>query len=460
MGVYEKVIKQKKSFAIWGCGDYLYNVIDKIDPQLNISCVCDSDKNKWGTTIAFGDREITCVSPDTFYKKKHDAAMIAIQSVQVFENIKKNLEELHIEVCHINDAIRAYRPIYERQAIDSYDRVMESIKEPGDDDKIKCFISISVPIDFCNLQCEYCYVGQHRDFYKKEVVYYSPEFIRRALSRKRIGGTAFINLCGTGETLLCKELPDIIKELLYEGHYISIITNALVDQSIVKLLSFNKNEKLFFKCSFHYLELKRKKLLDRFVKNVHLIRESGASFSIEIVPHDELIPYIKEIKDFCIKNFGALPHITVARDETLRELPILSEMSEKEYIDTWGVFESPMFDFKMKTRKKQTKYCVAGRGTFLMMLDHGGTRYCPGNDRYINVYSNIEKVLSLSEIGERCKSPYCINAHAYLTLGMVEDIDECSYLAMRDRLCEDGSHWVQEKMSNIMGQRICDNIRE
>ena len=78
---------------------------------------------------------------------------------------------------------------------------MQNIDEDINYNLIKCFITISVPIDFCNLQCEYCYVGQNNGFHKKEIMYHSPEFIRKALSRKRIGGTAFINLCGTGEKL-------------------------------------------------------------------------------------------------------------------------------------------------------------------------------------------------------------------------------------------------------------------
>ena len=37
-----------------------------------------------------------------------------------------------------------------------------------------------------------------------------------------------LNFCGAGETLLCKELLPIIKELLAEGHYCMIVTNGTI----------------------------------------------------------------------------------------------------------------------------------------------------------------------------------------------------------------------------------------
>lgn len=458
MCVYRTGESFHKKFAIWGCGEYLYNVLDKINPNLNIVGVCDSDSKKWGETVKYNEMEMKCVSPAELLQEKVDIVMVSIQSADAFANIKEKLSTYNIDVCHINDALKAYLTLWEEKEIKKYDRYMSGVEEPEDFDIIKCFISVTVSIDFCNLQCQYCYVGQHKDFYKKELVYYSPGFIRRALSRKRIGGTAFINFCGTGETLLCDELPEIIEALLEEGHYISIITNALITKKIQRILSSKHHERVFFKCSFHYLELRRKHLLEVYVNNVKSIKESGASLSIEFVPHDELIPYMDEMIAFSKLNFGALPHVTVARDETKADFSILSSLSETEYMKTWGIFQSPLFEVKMRTRQKQTKYCIAGHGTFLMNLNHGGTRFCPGNGKFINMYSHIDSKIEFAEIGKNCESPYCINGHAYLTFGMVPEVKEYSYLDVRDRLCSDGTHWVNGKMREIMAQRICDNL--
>lgn len=53
-----------------------------------------------------------------------------------------------------------------------------------------------------------------------------------------------------------------------------------------------------------------------------------ASFTIEVTPSDELIPYIDEMKEVSLREFGALPHITVARDESKPDYPLLTKLSK------------------------------------------------------------------------------------------------------------------------------------
>lgn len=452
---YETAVRQKKNFVIWGVGKYMMDSVHRINPDITISHLCDSNPNLWGKEYDINNKKVKCIEPDKLSEK--DLVMIACQSVDGYRSITEYLKTKGINYCHINDAIQAYIDEYEQNEISKYDEIMCKVEEPGNPDIIKCFINVSVPIDFCNLQCQYCYVGQHNDFFPKKVIYHSVDFIRRALSRKRIGGTAFINFCGTGETLLCKEITGVIHELIKEGHYCSIITNAICDNAIDLLLK-DDCEKLFFKCSFHYLELKRKNLLEKFANNVRKMLNAGASVSVELVPHDELIPYIDEIKDFSIKQFGALPHLTVARDETTEEMDILSDLNREQYIDTWKTFDSCMFDFKINNMTKPNHYCIAGKGTFLMNLDNGGAIQCPGNCGLKNIYKEIYLPIDNEEIGENCKCKYCRNSHAYFTMGMVKEIECISYLDIRDRECIDKRHWINGKMRKIMQQRICDNL--
>ena len=453
----EKYNKNAK-FAIWGCGDYLENVINKIAPNLDIVCICDSDSCKIGKVIEYNNLQLTCISVrETLSNPQIDTIMVAVQSAKVYKMIEEEARNANKNVIHINDAVRAYMSMWERQEIEKYDRVMESRRTPLLEDRIVCFVNVSVPIDFCNLKCQYCYVGQHNDFYKKENFFFSPKFIKKELSRKRLHGTAFINFCGTGETLLCKELLPIMKALLDEGHYISIITNALVTDAIKEILKWGYGDRIFFKCSFHYLELKKHGLLEKYAQNVNYIKEKS-SITVELVPHDELISLIPEIKDFSVANFGALPHVTVARNENSRDYEILTNLTIQKYFDTWNQFESELFRIKMVTLEKQEKICCAGRGTFIMNLCDGGMRYCPKNPSCGNAYDHIDKDIYPEEIGNKCKSPYCINAHAYLTLGMISEVNIGTYFSVRDRLCQDGSHWIKESMKRIMTQRISDNI--
>lgn len=443
--------------VIWGNGDYLKNIIDKIEPNLNIVSVIDMDPCKQGEELIYGDKILVCCEWNEEKFKHIKKILVATRSVENVSAIKEYVKNIDTEVIHINTEVEKYKTEWEKLQINNFENNRKNMIV-DESEKIRCFVSVTVPISYCNLQCQYCYVGQHQDFYKKEVIMYSTEFIKRAFSKERFGGRVLINLCGTGETLLCNRIVDIVKVFLEEGHYVSIITNALVEETINKLLQGENIQRLFFKCSLHYEELKKKKLLDKYSQNVNKIIASKASCSIELVPHDELISIRDEIKEYCIKEFGALPHVTVARDENCAGYPILSSYDYDTYKEIWSEFNSPLFDVKMRHQTPETGYCIAGKGTILVDLEHGGCKYCPNNKILWNFYQNIAKPLNYEEIGYNCKSKYCINSHAYLTLGMIPDVKEISYLEVRDRVCKDKSTWVKEPVRTIYMQRICDNL--
>jgi wyosine [tRNA(Phe)-imidazoG37] synthetase (radical SAM superfamily) len=126
--------------------------------------------------------------------------------------------------------------------------------------RIKRFIDAFVPVTTCNMSCPYCYVTQ-MNLSRKEIpeFEYSPEYMAKCLSKRRLGGSCAINLCGHGETLLPKELTGIIDSLLGEGHFIFVVTNGTVNKrfdEIIKL-SPRRLKRLFIKFSLHYLELLR-----------------------------------------------------------------------------------------------------------------------------------------------------------------------------------------------------------
>lgn len=99
---------------------------------------------------------------------------------------------------------------------------------------------------------------------------YTPEQVAKALSVKRLGGVCFINFCADGETLLLKKFDEYVYSLVKEGHYAEIVTNCTITPMSDKILSFEKEvlKRIEFKCSFHYLELKKKGLLSLFAENV------------------------------------------------------------------------------------------------------------------------------------------------------------------------------------------------
>lgn len=328
-------------------------------------------------------------------------------------------------------------------------------------DKIKRFIDIFVPVTTCTLRCHYCYIT-HRHLFGGPLpkFRYSPEHVRKALSIERVGGPCLINMCGEGETLLPPQITDYIKELLEEGHYVMVVTNATVDARFNEMAKWSKEltSHLFFKFSYHYMEFKKKNLLDKFFNNVRKMRDSGCSFTIEATPSDELIPYIDEMKQACIDNVGAVNHVTVARDEHKEfeaELPILTKMSREDFSKTWSIFDSDFFSYKMKIfGQKRREFCYAGQWSFRVNLATGETTQCYCTYFKQNIFKDLDKPIIFRPIGNNCKQAHCYNGHAFLVLGLIPELETPTYGEIRNRVCKDNSEWLQPAMKSFMDTRL------
>ena len=242
-------------------------------------------------------------------------------------------------------------------------------------DKIKRFIDCIIPTETCNLRCHYCYIAQKRKFNSKLASFSkSKEFIRKALSKERLGGPCLLNLCAGGETLLSDEVLPIVRELLEEGHYVMIVTNGTPTKRFKEVALWPKEllQQLFFKFSFHYLELVRLNLVNKFFANVQLMKDCGASFTVEITPSDELIEHIEDIKRICLENLGALCHVTIARDDRTDNIDILSKYSFEENKQIWGQFDSDLYKFKSSIfYQKRKEFCYAGEWSAYLNLETG-----------------------------------------------------------------------------------------
>lgn len=329
-------------------------------------------------------------------------------------------------------------------------------------DKIKRYIDIFVPVTTCTLRCHYCYITHHHLFGGPLPKFeYSPAHVRKALSIERMGGPCLINMCGDGETLLPPEILDYVKELLLEGHYVMVVTNATVDKRFDEVATWPENitSHLFFKFSYHYLEFKKKNLLDKFYNNVRKMRDAGCSFTIEATPSDELIPYIEEMKQSCLDNLGAVNHITVARDERKEgELPILTEMSREDYNKTWSVFESEFFKYKMSIfGTKRTEFCYAGDWSLRVNLVNGDAQQCYCSYVNQNVFADLSKPIKFFPVGNNCKQLHCHNGHAFLVLGLIPELEGPTYGEIRNRKCTDGSEWLQPAMKSFMNTKLYES---
>ena len=111
--------------------------------------------------------------------------------------------------------------------------------------KIKRFIECLIPVTACNLKCSYCYVIQRDNrTLKIPPLDYPIEQIGRALSKKRFGGTCYFSICGAGETLIPKYMPDLIHEILSQGHFVNITTNGTLNDRFDQIVAFEFSAKL------------------------------------------------------------------------------------------------------------------------------------------------------------------------------------------------------------------------
>ncbi|MDR2589844.1 MAG: radical SAM protein [Oscillospiraceae bacterium] len=324
------------------------------------------------------------------------------------------------------------------------------------------YIDCYVPVDACNFRCEYCYILKNKDFNDKSYIPFSKpvEQIAIALSKERFGGAMFLNFCGDGETLLHPLLVPLIEVLLNE-HYIQIVTNGTIQEEMDKLFSLPNHlqERLYIKFSFHYLELINKGLLTRFIENVEKAKSLGISFIIELMAADCYVQYIDEITDLSIKHFGALPHIQDVR-EINSNLNRATKQDLNSHIQTWNVFESKLFSFRVDTWNNNPAdfFCHAGEYLYTLSLATGDLFKCYCACKIMNIYDDINEQIQINPVGYKCCFSRCYNNHVFDCLvGVVPEKKSPTYAEIRDRVCTDGTNWLTPLWQKLYSMRICDN---
>lgn len=312
-------------------------------------------------------------------------------------------------------------------------------------DEINKLVLAVIPNQRCNLKCEYCYISQVEDWNDADEMRYSPEYIAKALSKERLGGTALINLTGNGETMLQSNIVDLIKCLLLEGHYVEVVTNGTIRKRFDEIVAFPQSllDHLFFKLSFHYKELTKLGILDKFYNTVNLLKKHNIAFTLELMAYDGIEKEVDTIIDSCIENVGAICQATIGRSDRKKGRDLLSNHTENEYQEVWKKLHSPMQKFKLEILgKKRKEFCYAGAWSLFIDLYTGNAKACYRQPYNQNIFDDITKPIKFCPVGHYCLQPYCINGHAHLTWGLIPELNTPMYLEMRDRICSDGSQWV------------------
>lgn len=327
-------------------------------------------------------------------------------------------------------------------------------------DKIVKFIEVHVVAWPCNFRCNYCFIGHKLPENERGVVSeykYTPQEFASMLSKKRLGGTAIINFGAYGETLILPKNLEYIKALLNEGHFVMIVSNMTITKSIDALMELpqEQRERLFFKGSYHYMELKKRGLLQTFADNMNKIWKAGCSGTVELVPCDEMEEYIDELSQFSLDNFGALPHVTIARDELKPGYTLLTKHSLEDYKKIWSQFKSELFEMKMQIwEKKITQFCYAGDWAFQVELNNGKITRCNGVGEIGQI---TDKKLPRKPACKKCPLMHCYNGHSYIASGVVPDIKTMTSADIRDRVRPDGTHWLTPRYQHVFSQKLYEN---
>lgn len=331
-------------------------------------------------------------------------------------------------------------------------------------EKAKKFIDCYIPVTTCNFRCPYCYITQSNKWSDALPEFkYQAKHIRKALSKERLGGAVCLNMCAGGETLLHPFIIELLKELLEEGHYIWVVTNGSLNKRFEEIRRFPKDSlyRLAFKFSFHYRELIRTNKMSDYFDNINKMKDAGCSFSVELTPYDDIIKDIENIKKLVKDNTGNICHITIARDDSKKGIPILTNLSKEEYNKIWNQFDSKMFSFKLKHfQVKRKEYCYAGKWTYFLDIGSGNLKQCypPCHDNEEkNIFENIKEPIELKTVGKKCMQPYCINGHAFLTFGAIPKLKTPYYYEMRNRVCPDGSEWLNPYMKEFCSHKLEEN---
>ena len=331
-------------------------------------------------------------------------------------------------------------------------------------DKPKKLILGLIPNNTCNLKCEYCYISQFPDFMKKNYEFkYSMEHIANCLSAERLGGPCLINLTGEGETMLQKGIVELCRRLLEDGHYIEFVTNLTVTKVVDEFMMLPPEllAHMEFKISFHYAELKRKGLMDKFFENVDKVQKSTASFTLELMPNDAIEDEIDDIIALCYEKVGAKCQITIGRADFLSSKGLLTEHSYEEYVEKWSAFDSTMFDLKLDLLGvKRKEFCYAGAWTLYVNLYTGEASACYEQPNKQNIFEDPSKPINFCPVGKHCLLPYCINGHAHISMGVIPELDTPTYADIRNRKRENGTEWFSEEAYEFFNTKLSETNEE
>ena len=456
-------IKELKNerVAVYGVGSVFKENIKYLDTVLDILCFSDSNESKWGMEPLSDGRK--CVKPDELSGFFVKTVIIAVENSSAIEAIRNRLNKYRFNIVPISelltDCIRNWELLqFDKLDPKSYktDRVEEG--------QIARYVECYMLRQACNLRCSYCFVGQSRELAETVILLkHSPDFIAKALSKDRLGGTSLISICCDGEPLISHDMVILIRKLLEDGHFVYLISNGTLRKRMDEICSFPQKllNHLFIRFSYHYFELQRLNLFDIFFENIRRFHKAGGSFTVFLVGSDIYLPVLDDLKERCVKNLGALPHVDYERDETKGDGGTLTVRSETEFLEykkIWNSFDSEFMRFREKVDGKIRGNCNAGNWVVHLDLMTGRMSRCPVGQYVGNIYDDICSDIPFDQKPHECPYNFCVCAPVFFAFGMKEDLrDAPTFYELWNRTTLDGVNWIQDEMRGFLNGRLYES---
>ena len=107
--------------------------------------------------------------------------------------------------------------------------------------------------------------------------------------------------------------------------------------------------------------------------------------------------------------------------------------------------------------KKQEKFCYAGAWSAYIDLSTGMANQCYCGKSLGNVFENPERPFPENPVG-CCSIPHCYNGHAFLTWGLIPDLDTPTYAEVRNRTTQNGE-WLNVTLKDFFSSKLCQSNR-
>ena len=77
-----------------------------------------------------------------------------------------------------------------------------------------------------------------------------------------------------------------------------------------------------------------------------------------------------------------------------------------------------------------------------------------------NIYEDLNRPIKFFPIGCNCGQPHCYNGHSFLSFGDIPEMEVPTYDKFRNRVCSDGSEWLQPEMKAFMQSKLVELHKE